>query len=881
MVLWRFTFREILNRPGRATLTLLSIVIGVAAVVSVTVSTTTTHEAYENMYLSMTGKADFEVVVNENAAVDTSRGDGVFFDQRIAKKLEGIPGVRYAVPSLQAMHALSFRGKEIRFSLQGVDPDRAGALDKYELIEGTVFHGEDELEVLMEAGFAAGLGIHVGDEIEIPVRSLNGEVKKFRVVGLMKPMHVDLSSQAGLVFVPLADAQAIVGRKLLGKVNLVSIVLDRGAQENAVRRAIEACLPADLTVITPATRSPLARETLQSAEHGLQFALWLSILLAIIMILNTFLMNVGERRRQLAILRAIGTTRGQIIRMLLGEALTLGVAGTALGCVLGIGGAMLLTAAMSRIYAGSIPPLRITPLPFLVVAVLGPAISVVGAFFPTMIACMITPIEGMRPIVTESHKKIPRWYVAITLAVFFLTGGSFAGCVAGWLPLPLLVPIGAIFTVAFVLFIPLVLPYLTRTSAYLLHPFLGVEGQISSRQVLRRQIRMTLTIGILYVAVSTAVSMGTMIIDNVADVQHWFDMTMNGNFILRPVTRSGSGLSVEVKEPMSESLRDELLAIPGVESVDSLIMTDSAYYEKELADQLRGKPEEEWDALLSHALPPQPLKVLIFDVTNPEMLPLVLKEGEKNEVIEGLAQGKAVLSTVIANRTHTHPGQCIALKTPNGPKLFTVAGAATSYMSGGKMLFLQGKEARRIFNTKGVGTYVIRAKSEALASVGVQLEKIAKEQGVILYSFADLRGKLDALLNGVVGCLWGLMALGFITGAFCMANTLSMNVLEQTRELALLRVVAMTRRQVRKTILAQAVIIGFIGLLTGSLGGLIGSYSINLCAIPLFGYAIDFAVHPGLLAVCFFTGLTVILIAALIPAERAARLNLLIALQYE
>ena len=76
----------------------------------------------------------------------------------------------------------------------------------------------------------------------------------------------------------------------------------------------------------------------------------------------------------------------------------------------------------------------------------------------------------------------------------------------------------------------------------------------------------------------------------------------------------------------------------------------------------------------------------------------------------------------------------------------------------------------------------------------------------------------------MVASLWGLLALGFIVGAFGMANTLTMNVLEQTRELALLRVVAMTRWQVRKTILAQAVIIGFIGLTLGVAGGIIGSY---------------------------------------------------------
>jgi putative ABC transport system permease protein len=154
-------------------------------------------------------------------------------------------------------------------------------------------------------------------------------------------------------------------------------------------------------------------------------------------------------------------------------------------------------------------------------------------------------------------------------------------------------------------------------------------------------------------------------------------------------------------------------------------------------------------------------------------------------------------------------------------------------------------------------------------------------QGLLFQSFAELQRRIDEMTRGVVGGLWGLLVLGLVVGAFAMANTLTMNVLEQTRELALLRVVAMTRWQVRKTILAQAAIVGSIGLLTGTVGGMIGAYVMNLSQVPLLGHAPDFAFHPSLLLVCIGLGFLVILAAAWLPAERAARLKLLIALQYE
>ncbi|MEN6452045.1 MAG: FtsX-like permease family protein, partial [Thermoguttaceae bacterium] len=94
-------------------------------------------------------------------------------------------------------------------------------------------------------------------------------------------------------------------------------------------------------------------------------------------------------------------------------------------------------------------------------------------------------------------------------------------------------------------------------------------------------------------------------------------------------------------------------------------------------------------------------------------------------------------------------------------------------------------------------------------------------------------------------------------------------------------VVAMTRRQVRKTILSQAAIIGLIGLVMGIAGGLVGAYVMNLASMPLLGYQPDFTLHPSLMAICFVAGLAVILLAAWLPSARASRLNLLIALQYE
>jgi putative ABC transport system permease protein len=202
-------------------------------------------------------------------------------------------------------------------------------------------------------------------------------------------------------------------------------------------------------------------------------------------------------------------------------------------------------------------------------------------------------------------------------------------------------------------------------------------------------------------------------------------------------------------------------------------------------------------------------------------------------------------------------------------------------MVGGEIIYIYRAKAEKLFDVQGVNTILATVQPDSLSTVRDALAQIARRDQLMLHSFADLSRMLDQMMGGVIGGLWAILALGFVVAAFGIANTLTMNVLEQTRELALLRVVAMTRRQVRRLVLLQAGIIGLIGLGLGIIDGISTAYAIGASMMPLLGYPVNFLLHPWFLAKCLSFGLALILVAALAPAERAARLDLLIALQYE
>jgi putative ABC transport system permease protein len=240
-----------------------------------------------------------------------------------------------------------------------------------------------------------------------------------------------------------------------------------------------------------------------------------------------------------------------------------------------------------------------------------------------------------------------------------------------------------------------------------------------------------------------------------------------------------------------------------------------------------------------------------------------------------------VIGTVLAQRTGLKQGDQITLETLQGPKKVRIAGLTNEYLVGGLAIYMERNVAKRLLGVEGVDAYIIHADPKALRDVQTRLEALTKKYGVLLHSFVDLRSLIDGMVTGIDGCLWGILVLGFLVASFGVVNTLTMNVLEQTRELGLLRIVAMTRWQVRKTILGQAAIIAAIGVVPGVLSGVGVAYLISLGTTAATGHTVAFTFRPLLMVTCLVGALAVVLLSALVPTERAARIELAKALQYE
>jgi putative ABC transport system permease protein len=262
-------------------------------------------------------------------------------------------------------------------------------------------------------------------------------------------------------------------------------------------------------------------------------------------------------------------------------------------------------------------------------------------------------------------------------------------------------------------------------------------------------------------------------------------------------------------------------------------------------------------------------------------LPFALATGSSEDARRGFLSGEVILGTALAHRLGLGVGDTVTLDTRQGPRPLRIAGTTVEYTVGGMILYMEWNQGKKLFDLRGVHVFTVIAQQGATAELAPRMLAFCNERGLRCQSNADFRALLDRSIQGVAGIYWGLVILVFVVSSLGIVNTLTMNVLEQTRELGVLRAIAMKRGQMRKLILAQALALGVMSLLPGIAIGVGLAYMMNRGTHPVLGIDMPFHLSAGLVGGCFLAALAIVLLAAYFPARRAARIQVIRALQYE
>lgn len=853
--------RNMRMRWVRSLLTMMGIVVGVAAMVSVSATNASTLNSINQFFDEASGQSDLLV-----EGVVASEG----FDESAVGIVGRLPEVVAVAPAGRGVTVLATDDWQIQFSaggapvpgsnfwLMGIDPESDPLVHDYTLVSGRLLEpNETAYNVVLVEDYALEKELELGDDLEIVLPPAG--IGRLRVVGIIAKEGIGVTNEGAIGLTPLTVSQDLFN--LAGQITQLEIMVQTDVAGNPealedLRLRMEAQLGDKVDVKYPATRGQSVVATLRNYQLGLSFFSVVSLFVGSFLIYNAFAMTVVERLREIGMLRAVGATRLQVMSMVLVEAIILGVLGSLAGVGVGLLLARGLIVFMGEFTGQGIDVVSATPESLVQAVVIGLVVTLVAALIPAGQAARISPLQALRVkgSVDEGRwleiglKFGPLTVLATVLILYRVPLRTEVAFAIGSNGIFLLL-LGA------TLCIPIftgVLEAMTRPVILLIF---GNEGRLGSSNINRARGRTTLTVAALMVGISMVIGINGLTSSFEADIQQWVDQAVGGDLYVRsPVS-------------MRPDLEARLSALPEVVAVSKVHYVATRLVPEEAEDEFA-------------------VFTAIDPVTYLSVTGLRIEEGpDEAELMRELAEGKALLiSADIATRLNLGVDDWLTLETKRGQQAFRIAAVIIDF-SGGDVPFVTGSwgDLRRYFGLNEVSRFTVVLSSPSLLEpVTAQIEnELGRGQNLSVESRADFQSQIDNL-SGQAFALFDVLGLiGLVVAALGVINTMLMNVLERTREIGGLRSLGMTRGQVRRMILAEATAIGVIGAVFGVLFGAVLTDVFILGLRAVGGFVLQKQTPYGAMAVSAFLAVFVALVASLYPAIRAGQVNIVGAIKNE
>jgi len=841
--------RYLAGRKLRTALTTLAIIFGVLLIFGMNTVLPTMVAALQANVQGVEGEVDFTVT---NLSGET-------FPEDVIDRLQNIDGVRAMAASLDRTINLpadfvdqdpSHPDTVTAIQLIGVVPEEARTLRSYPVLAGRYLSDLDSASAVISQTLADAFAVEVGEAFPLP--SASG-MTELTVVGILP---ADIVPGNEKVLVNLPQAQKMTGEP--GRVNLIELNVEAFADQ-ARRAEIQANIEAALGENYQVGGLISDDEMFAVMELG-QVALSLFGVLALFMggfiIFNTFRTIVTERRRDIGMLRALGATRRTVLGMILAEGLLQGLIGSALGLLLGY----LLAVGVLEVAQGPISmyinlqlgaPV-ISPGLIAVSIFLGVGVTVLAGLLPAWNASRITPLEALRPSLAEGQfkRQAGRGFL-VGAAILVLTVAAILSGRAA-----LIVPGGILFLVGLVLVAPaLVRPFASLFGRVMAWATVrqGIGG-LAQSSLTRQPARVAVTASASMLGLAVVVAAGGLVSSMSGTIFDWVRFSFGSDYLFIPPSIALWSSNVGAAPSFAEDLR----GVEDVEAVSTLRFASSKL-----------------DGLAVSVLGIEP-------VAFEQVSGLYFTKGDEAAFAE-LASGRTMIvnpSFVLA--TGAKVGDTVELLTPDGRAPYTIVA-----------------EGSDLLNAKVTTAYISQANLEAdfgaTEDVFLQLnlepgaDRAAADAAIkaLAYDYpqfkvvsgADYVGALEAQAKAAFSAIYIVFAVLAFPSLIAMLNTLTIGVLERTREIGMIRAVGATRRQVRNMVLAEALLLAAIGTAFGILGGLYLGYVFVKGIEVVFPLGYYFPAS-GILAATAF-GLLFGALAAVIPARQAARMDIVAALRYE
>ncbi|MEU9046628.1 MULTISPECIES: FtsX-like permease family protein [unclassified Kitasatospora] len=824
--------RNVLAHKARLLMTVLAVCLGVAFVSGTLVfadSTAAAHRAAATRNF-----ADIAVTVTAKESPAAPDQPSVLTDA-LARRLADVPGVAAVRPSADGSAVLNAAdGTPLRVR-PGTNLAAAYDQGRYPLVEGHAPAAAEEIAV--DRGTAAAGRLHLGDTVTL---ATDGPALTARLVGIVTTRDTRVTAGGTLTLFDRATAQRLFATP--GHYTGIDVSAAPGTGPYELAQRIAGMLPADRAETTTgqaqADQQALYVGVLTRGYQKMPMVFaGVSLFIGSFLVVNTFTMLVARRTRELALLRAVGATRRQVVRSLLAEAVLVGLAASMIGFIGGLGIASVLPRLLSgdgnRLPEG---PLVIGPRPVAAALFVGVGVTVLAAWLPSRRAARIAPIEALRSAAQPGGRS---WLRPIAGAVLLLLGVGLLVSLAGSAKdaseenLRRAMLGCGVLVVALIVLAPALAAPVIRVTGRVIRRW-GTPGLLAQQNALRDPRRTAATAATLLI--STALVSGLATIGN-----------STGQALDRQVADGlGADYVISTGNTMTgidPAAVQRVAGVPGVRSVSAVADSTAV---------VGGRVRE-------------------ISGVDPAALDQVMNLDFVSGSTKDLGPGRIAVSSSVARETGVSTGGQVDARIGRSEEFahYTVVGVYRDNPTAHDVLGTRDEVQRDSYRPGTVQRVLVRG--EGATENGLRTA-VGNNPLLKVQDRAALVREAAGTMSDLLTLMYGLLAIGVVIAALGIVNTLAMSVTERTREIGVLRAIGMDRAGVRRMIRLEAVTVAAFGTLLGLAGGLFGAWAVGaLAGGAMEQYAL--ALPWGTLALVCLGSLALGAVAAAVPARRAAALS--------
>ena len=844
------TLRQWQQHKLRLALTIVGVALGVAVFFAVRSTTQTLVDSLNSTIEKLAGKATLQVAA----------GDAGFSNEYL-KVVRETPGVALAEPVTESIVETVTPAGE-KMLVLGLDIGSKLELYSEMFEEGDLVVSNplafssrvDSIAVTRK--FAERFGIQEGDKLSLLTQSGR---KDLTVRGFFKSEGGGEVYDGNVAVMDIFAARETFGKGV--RIDRIDLTNAPGVEVDKLAEDLRAQLPPGIRVERPSLRGQALENTVSTMHFGLTIMSFLALTICVFLIFNSFSISLNQRWKEIGILRAIGVKRQGVRMMFLGEAVLLGLIGSAIGILGGYFLAKLAIGVVTRVTTTvygvvTVPQALEFDTQFALEAfAVGMIASLLAAWLPARAASRLRPVLALTNIETrQSEQGLNKVRIAAGVVLVIL-GVLLIRFTRPEIGMNVQLFYSVLMQIGMILLLPMFILLGARVIRRAMGWLFGVEGMIAVESMAGSPRRTVATVGAIMIGLSFVIAHAAFIQSQKAALDRSLDKTLSSDILISS-SEQINGRSYH----FSEDIAAQVAAMPETEIAAPMRVTSISYGGEDIS-------------LSAHDMDK-------YFASSPDLLDF----GDPAYARAATARGEgALISTNLSMRTGLGLGGRIKIDSPNGTFELPVVGMLDYFRSQKGTVFIDRALYKKYWNDPSVDYVFIDLKPGVdRAAFKQKLQNALSGQHAFVYTHDEFKAWVTRLVDQFFTLTYLQMVIAVFVAAIGLVNTMVISVAERRRELGIFRAVGGLRRQVAKMVMLEAVSIGLIGLFTGAIMGLLSAYFlVNTAAKVVAGFTVSLIFPYWIMLVAIPIVLIVAAAAAFVPSFNASRIHIAEAIGYE